>query len=158
MRSKIPASRSPHWRGGAPPGYHHHVLGLDHDHANLEESDKFDNNLKCQSFSISIRFFPQPYLSAQPFTLRARLVRVLQVLVRLSLPRRRLGAFHLEWFHLFQNLIEKIFLSSCLPLDPAVQLDVLAVVVDVVAPGDRHGHDGNGDLIKVRMTMIMTMM
>ena len=51
-----------------------------------------------------------------------------------------------------------IFLSSCLPLDPAVQLDVLAVVVDVVAPGDRHGHDGNGDLIKVRMTMIMKMM
>ena len=85
-------------------------------------------------------------------------MRVLQVLVRLSLPRRRLGAFHLEWFHLFRNLIEKIFLSSCLPLDPAVQLDVLAVVVDVVAPGDRHGHDGNGDLIKVRITKIMTMM
>ena len=34
-------------------------------------------------------------------------------------------------------------MSSCLPLYPAVQLDVLAVVVDVVAPGDHHGHHVN---------------
>ena len=51
-----------------------------------------------------------PHLSAQPFTLRARLVRVLQVLVRLSLPRRWFGAFHLHIGPFFsQNLIENKF-------------------------------------------------
>ena len=90
------------------------------------------------------------YLCPQPFTLCSSLLRVLQVLVRFSLPRCWLSAFHLHfgfWISLSdtgqQSQVLRC-LSFCifsllyfifhhLSLYPAMQLDILAVVVDVVA-------------------------